>query len=129
MAATVYGGLTVACGDGDALVAVSLPVPASLVWVALIPEVTGSTSEARAVTALVQRAHRRMLGRHSFDIGLRERMHLFVAEGVEDGDASPEADEDLELVRWHVGEIGNRLAEIEDAKTLAGLLLYLRKVG
>jgi ADP-ribose pyrophosphatase len=59
----------------------------------------------------------------------RERMHLFAAEGVEPGEASPEADEDLELVRWRVDEIAERLGEIEDAKTLAGLLLYLRKVG
>ena len=56
----------------------------------------------------------------------RERMHLFAAEGVEQGDASPAADEELELVRWPVAEIGERLHEIEDAKTLAGLLLYLR---
>ena len=59
----------------------------------------------------------------------RERMHLFVAEGVEPGPASPEADEDLEVVRWSVDEIGARLAEIEDAKTLAGLLLYLRETS
>ena len=56
----------------------------------------------------------------------RERMHMFAAEGVERGEASPAADEDLELVRWPVAEIGERLHEIEDAKTLAGLLLYLR---
>jgi ADP-ribose pyrophosphatase len=56
----------------------------------------------------------------------RERMHLFAAEGVERGEASPAADEELELVRWPVGEIEDRLHEIEDAKTLAGLLLYLR---
>jgi ADP-ribose pyrophosphatase len=56
----------------------------------------------------------------------RERMHVFAAVGVEHGEASPAADEDLELVRWRVAEIGERLDEIEDAKTLAGLLLYLR---
>ena len=56
----------------------------------------------------------------------RERMHLFAAEGVERGEPSPAADEQLELVRWPVAEIGERLHEIEDAKTLAGLLLYLR---
>jgi ADP-ribose pyrophosphatase len=56
----------------------------------------------------------------------RERMHLFAAEGVERGEPAPEEDEELELVRWQVGEVGERLAEIEDAKTLAGLLLYLR---
>jgi ADP-ribose pyrophosphatase len=56
----------------------------------------------------------------------RERMHLFAAEGVERGAAAPEEDEELELVRWSVSEVGDRLDEIEDAKTLAGLLLYLR---
>lgn len=56
----------------------------------------------------------------------RERMHLFAAEGVEKGEASPAADEELELVRWPVAELGTRLHEIEDAKTLAGLLLYLQ---
>jgi ADP-ribose pyrophosphatase len=55
-----------------------------------------------------------------------ERMHLFAAEGVDQGEASPAADEELELVRWPIAEIGERLHEIEDAKTLAGLLLYLR---
>jgi ADP-ribose pyrophosphatase len=56
----------------------------------------------------------------------RERMHVFAAEGVEGGEASPADDEELELVRWPVSEIEQRLLEIEDAKTLAGLLLYLR---
>jgi ADP-ribose diphosphatase len=55
----------------------------------------------------------------------RERMHLFAAEGVEPGKASPAADEELELVRWPVSETAAQLHEIEDAKTLAGLLLYL----
>ena len=56
----------------------------------------------------------------------RERMHVFAAEHVERGAAAPAADEELELVRWPVSEIADRLHEIEDAKTLAGLLLYLR---
>jgi ADP-ribose pyrophosphatase len=59
----------------------------------------------------------------------RERMHMYAAEGVERGDASPAADEELEVVRWPVAEIGQRLHEIEDAKTLAGLLLYLRRLA
>lgn len=58
----------------------------------------------------------------------RERMHVFAAEGVEPGQAAPADDEELELVRWRVTEIAERLDEIEDAKTLAGLLLYLRTV-
>jgi ADP-ribose pyrophosphatase len=56
----------------------------------------------------------------------RERMHLFAAEGVVRGEAEPADDEELEIVRWPVGEIDAHLGEIEDAKTLAGLLLYLR---
>jgi ADP-ribose pyrophosphatase len=56
----------------------------------------------------------------------RERMHVFAAVGVERGEAAPADDEQLELVSWRVAEIAERLGEIEDAKTLAGLLLYLR---
>jgi ADP-ribose pyrophosphatase len=58
----------------------------------------------------------------------RERMHVFVAEGVEPGEASPADDEDLELVFWPVDEVAASLGELEDAKTIAGLLLYLREV-
>ena len=58
-----------------------------------------------------------------------ERMTLFAAEDVERGEASPAEDEELELVRWPLAEIGRRLHEIEDAKTIAGLLLYLRDQG
>jgi homoserine kinase len=49
VAAAVYGGLTVAGGEGDKVVAVSLPVPTSLVWVVLVAEMTSSTVDARAV--------------------------------------------------------------------------------
>jgi ADP-ribose pyrophosphatase len=55
----------------------------------------------------------------------RERMHLFFAHDLERGAASPEDDEQLELVRWPTTEIPARLSEVEDAKTLVGLLLYL----
>ena len=59
----------------------------------------------------------------------RERMHLFAAEGVESGPASPEEDGQLELIRWRVQDVAARLGEIEDAKTLAGLLLYLHETS
>lgn len=55
-----------------------------------------------------------------------ERVHLFLARGVTHGEASPEGSEDLELVRIPVSEIETLIADVEDAKTLAGLLLYLR---
>ncbi len=56
----------------------------------------------------------------------REFMHLYLAEGVVAGEAQPEDDEDVEVVRWRVDELESRLDELEDAKTLAGLLLFLR---
>lgn len=50
VAAALLGGLTVSCvGAEGTVTAVSLPVPARLTWVALIPETTSSTAEARAV--------------------------------------------------------------------------------
>jgi ADP-ribose pyrophosphatase len=57
----------------------------------------------------------------------RERMHLFFAEELERGDPTPDEDEDVELVRWPVDELDEHLSELEDAKTLVGLLLYLRE--
>jgi ADP-ribose pyrophosphatase len=60
---------------------------------------------------------------------VQEEMTLFLAEGAEEGDASPADDEDLELVRIAVADLPARLGEFEDAKTLAGLLLLLRERG
>jgi ADP-ribose pyrophosphatase len=59
----------------------------------------------------------------------REYIHVYVAEGVRAGDADPDDDEEVELVRWRVDELHSRLGEIDDAKTLAGLLAYLRGRG
>jgi len=55
----------------------------------------------------------------------REYMHLYLAEGVKVGEADPDEDEEVELVHWHVDELATKLGEIEDAKTLVGLLLFL----
>ena len=54
-------------------------------------------------------------------------MHVFLAEGVEEGEPEPDEDEVVEIERWSVEEVEARLGEIEDAKTLVGLLLYLRR--
>src|ERR687888_2475711 len=57
----------------------------------------------------------------------RERMTLFFAIGAEeDGRPARDADERVELVRYPTAAIPALLPEIEDAKTLVGLLLYLR---
>lgn len=57
----------------------------------------------------------------------RERIDVFIAEGLERGEPTHGADEQFEPVRVPVAEIEALLPEIEDAKTLAGLLLYLRE--
>jgi ADP-ribose pyrophosphatase len=57
----------------------------------------------------------------------RELMHVFFAEGVQEGEQRLEADESIELVRIPVVDLPSRLDELEDAKTLVGLLLYLRR--
>jgi ADP-ribose pyrophosphatase len=57
-----------------------------------------------------------------------EKIHLFVATGLEQGEASPEGSEEIEVVRIPLGEVAGLLPEIEDAKTLAGLLLLLRRL-
>jgi ADP-ribose diphosphatase len=55
----------------------------------------------------------------------RELMHLFVAEELDPGTSRPEDDEELEVVRWPKEDIESHLHEIEDAKTLVGLLMFL----
>ena len=57
----------------------------------------------------------------------RERVHLFLAEGVESGQARQEADEEIELVAVPVAELRSLVRDLEDAKTIAGLLLYLEE--
>lgn len=55
----------------------------------------------------------------------REYMHVFLAEGVERGEPSPEDDEALEIVRRPAADPAGLTEGVEDAKTLAGLFLYL----
>jgi ADP-ribose pyrophosphatase len=56
-----------------------------------------------------------------------ELVHVYIAEGVERTERAPQEDEEIELVRVPDGELESLLPQIEDAKTLAGLLLYLRE--
>ena len=58
---------------------------------------------------------------------VNERVTVFVAEGVAEGEPEPDEGEELEVVRWTLSEVEARLHELEDATTLIGLLLYLRE--
>jgi ADP-ribose pyrophosphatase len=57
-----------------------------------------------------------------------ELMHLFLAEDVRPGTASPMDDEEIELVRVSREELERLVPELEDGKTLVGILLYLREL-
>ncbi len=54
-------------------------------------------------------------------------MTIFVAEELDEGEPEPDESEDMELVRLSPAELEGALDELEDAKTLVGLLLYLRE--
>jgi len=56
-----------------------------------------------------------------------ELVSVYVAEGVEETERQPQEDEEIELVRVAADDLESLLPEIEDAKTLVGLLLYLRE--
>jgi 8-oxo-dGTP pyrophosphatase MutT (NUDIX family) len=55
-----------------------------------------------------------------------ELMRVYFAEGIEPTQQRPDYDEEIDLVRVPVSELEAMLPDLEDAKTLAGLLLYLR---
>jgi ADP-ribose pyrophosphatase len=59
----------------------------------------------------------------------RERIHFFSASDLAPAGSAAGAGEPVELERLPVEEIGDMLEEIEDAKTLAGLLWLLRERG
>jgi ADP-ribose pyrophosphatase len=58
---------------------------------------------------------------------VNERVTVFVADGLEEGEPEPDEGEELEIVRWTLPEVEARVLELEDATTLIGLLLYLRE--
>lgn len=58
---------------------------------------------------------------------VNERVTVFVATDVEEGEPEPDEGEELEIVRWTLPEVESRVGELEDATTLIGLLLYLRE--
>jgi ADP-ribose pyrophosphatase len=55
---------------------------------------------------------------------VREEMTLFIATGLDEGEADPDEGEDVKIVRRPVSELPQLIRETEDLKTLAGLLLY-----
>lgn len=58
---------------------------------------------------------------------LHEPVTLFFADELEEGEQDTDPNEDVELVRLTRGEVEEALERVEDLKTLAGLLLWLRR--
>jgi 8-oxo-dGTP pyrophosphatase MutT (NUDIX family) len=58
---------------------------------------------------------------------LLEPVTLFLAEGLQDGEQDTDPNEEVEVVRLTRDEVEDELARLSDLKTLAGLLLYLRR--
>jgi ADP-ribose pyrophosphatase len=56
-----------------------------------------------------------------------ERLHLFLATGLEEGASSPDTDEELEVVRVPLADVPGLIAECRDSKTLIGLMLLARR--
>jgi len=60
---------------------------------------------------------------------VNERVWVFFADGLQEGEPEPDEGEELEVVRWTRAEVEARVHELEDATTLIGLLLYLREAA
>jgi len=128
------GAVTIVAVDGERrLVLVRQFRPAARKHLLELPAGTREDGEEPLVTAkrelqeecgLTGGAWRELGGFWTTPGFTREYMHVYLAEGVVEGEADPEDDEDLEVVRWPLDELDSRLGEIEDAKTLAGIHLY-----
>ena len=57
----------------------------------------------------------------------RERFHFFLASGLEPAATQSPTEEAVSVERLPVSEVEGRLGEIEDAKTLTGVLLLLHE--
>ncbi len=57
---------------------------------------------------------------------LSEQVTIFLATDLAHIPATPEPGERIEIVRWPIGDLDGLLAEIRDAKTVLGLLLWER---
>jgi ADP-ribose pyrophosphatase len=127
VAVTADGTLTLVRQLREAVRAELLELPAGTLEEGEAP-LEAAKRELREETGLTGGRWRELASFYTTPGFCREYMHVFLAEELEAGQARQEADESIELVRIPPEELETRIAEIEDAKTLVGLLLYLRQV-
>jgi 8-oxo-dGTP pyrophosphatase MutT (NUDIX family) len=53
-----------------------------------------------------------------------EQVIVYLATGLEDADAEPDAEERLEVVTWPLEDLDRAIEQCADAKSLIGLLLF-----
>lgn len=92
-------------------------------------EEAAARRELREETGLRGGRWRRLRRLHPSPGFLREPVTVFLAEELREGEPALDEGEDVEVVRVVPGELPARLDELEDSKTLAGVLLALRVRG
>jgi ADP-ribose pyrophosphatase len=88
----------------------------------------GAHRELKEETGYRARSMRRLLELFPSPGFLREKMVIFLAQGLEEGAANPEADEKITQRIFSLSEIERRIrsGDICDAKSVAGVLYYAR---
>jgi 8-oxo-dGTP pyrophosphatase MutT (NUDIX family) len=103
-----------------------LEIPAGLIDEGEEPLATAKR-ELREETGLQGGSWRELASFWSSPGFVDERVTVFAADGLDEGEPEPDDGEELEVVRWTRAELEARLHELVDATTLVGLLLYLRE--
>ena len=102
-----------------------LELPAGLIDVGEEP-LASAQRELREETGLHGGSWRELASFWTSPGFVNERVTVFVADGLEEGEPEPDEAEELEVVRWTLADVEARMHELADATTLIGLLLYLR---
>jgi ADP-ribose pyrophosphatase len=102
-----------------------LELPAGLIDEGEEP-LTSAQRELREETGLHGGSWRELASFWTSPGFVNERVTVFVATALAEGEPEPDEGEELEVVRWALSEVEARIHELEDATTLIGLLLYLR---
>lgn len=105
-----------------------LELPAGLLDPGEVP-LAAAQRELREETGLHGGTWRALRAIHPSPGFVREPMTIYLAEGLEEGERSLDEGEEIEIVRLTPAQLEAQLDELEDGKTLVGVLLYLRERG